>query len=420
MKNHRLLLLGLTLATALSSPADWPQWQGPSRDGQATAGSPVPTRLPADLKPAWHFQIGGGFASPVMAGNVLAYLDEANGKEVVHLVDAATGKEKWQRAFADSFGDEQGAGPRSTPILDGDRLYVQSCKGEFQCLSLADGKMLWRVNYEDFGAKFLGSKVNEGTATRRGNNGSGVIDGQRIILPVGSKQEASLACFDKISGKLLWKAGSDEAAYSSYKVATLDGVRQTVAFTAEALLGAEPDTGKILWRVPLKTGAKRHTGTPVILKDQVVVNSQTIGLLCLNIKRAGDGFVASPAWTNKQLKINLATPVVVDGHLYSLGANKDFVCVDAATGQLKWSQPGFGRGQKDYAAIIVVGKNLLVLTEDGKLFLIEANPNAYKLLGQVQACGNNWSYPAYSNGRLYLRDNRELMCYDLVPASQLR
>src|ERR1043166_232686 len=123
--------------------------------------------------------------------------------------------------------DEWGGGPRSTPLIDSDRLYVQSCDGEFRCLNLADGKDLWSVSFEkDFGVKFLGSKVNEGTATRRGNNGWGVIEGERLTLPVGSTQGASLVCFNKLSGKVLWKAGSDEAAYSSLMIATLAGMRQ--------------------------------------------------------------------------------------------------------------------------------------------------------------------------------------------------
>src|SRR4029079_7095278 len=159
-------------------------------------------------------------------------------------------------------------------------------------------------------------KANEGTATRRGNNGSGVIDGGRIVLPVGSTSGASLVCFDKLTGKVQWKSGDDEAAYSSFMVATLAGIRQVVAFTADALLGADVATGKILWRVPLKTNAKRHAASPVILGDRVVVNSHTIGLVCFKIAKDGPGIKATQEWVNKDLKINLATPVVVGDYLY--------------------------------------------------------------------------------------------------------
>src|SRR5262249_53544936 len=202
---------------------------------------------------------------------------------------------------------EWGAGPRSTPILDGDRVYVQSCNGELRCLSLADGKEIWGTSFtRDFGIKFLGSKANEGTATRRGNNGCGVIEDNRIFVPVGGTEGASLGCFDKTTGRVLWKSGRDEAAYSSFMMATLAGVRQVVAFTADALLGADPATGRILWRVPIKTNAKRHAASPVILGDVVVVNSHSIGMLAFRIEKSGDEFKATPAWANPALEIHLA------------------------------------------------------------------------------------------------------------------
>jgi outer membrane protein assembly factor BamB len=371
--------------------------------------------LPTDLKPVWKISVGGGHSAPVVAGNKLVYLDENGSREVAHVLDAATGKEIWKVDFADRFQDEWGAGPRATPIVDGNHLYVQSCNGEFRCLALADGKTIWQTSFEkDFGVKFLGSKANEGTATRRGNNGSGVIDGQRIVLPVGSTQGASLVCFDKQTGKVLWKSGDDEAAYSSFSIATLAGVKQVVAFTADALLGADLETGKILWRVPLVTNAKRHAASPVILGDRVAVNSHTFGLVCFEISKDSGGFKATQAWANKDLKINLATPVLVDGFLYCQGPDKDYICADAQTGRTKWSQPGFGLGKKDYASTIAVGKNLLVLTEDGTLVLLAANPNKYTELARLQVCGNTWSFPAYANGKLFVRDGRALQCIDLL------
>ena len=409
------LVSALVLSPLAGVAGDWPQWHGPSRSGHASADAPAPTTLPKELKPAWKIPVGGGHSAPVVAGNRVVYLDENGTREVAHALDAGTGREIWKVDYADRFQDEWGAGPRATPMIDGDRLYVQSCNGEFCCLSLVDGKTIWRTSFEkDFGVKFLGSKANEGTATRRGNNGSGVIDGARVIVPVGGTQGASLVCFDKLTGKVLWKAGEDEAAYSSFVVATLAGVKQVVAFTADALLGAELETGKILWRVPLKTNAKRHAASPIIFGDRVAVNSHTIGLVCFDIAKDSGGFKAAEAWANTDLKINLATPVLLDGHLYSQGAGKDYVCANAKTGKTEWSQAGFGLGKKDYASTIVVGKNLLVLTEDGTLLLLSANPEKYTELARVQVCGNTWSHPAYANGKLFVRDGRALQCIDLL------
>ena len=292
---------------------------------------------------------------------------------------------------------------------------MQSCDGEFRCLSLADGKTIWGTSFEkDFGVKFLGSKANEGTASRRGNNGSGVIDGGRIILPIGDTAGASLVCFDKLTGKVLWKAGSDEAAYSSLVVATLAGVKQVVAFTADALLGTDLESGKILWRVPFKTDAKRHAGSPVIFGDLAIVNSQTIGLVATRIAQDSGGLKATQAWANKNLKINLSTPVLVDHYLYSQGVSPNYVCADAQSGEIKWSQPGFTGGKEAYCSTIVTGKNLLVLTHDGELLLLAANPEKYTELGRLQVCGKTWSFPAFADGKLFVRGGRELSCLDLL------
>lgn len=414
MKLFTPLAMFLAVFSA-GAASDWPQWRGPNRDGHAPSDSASVNSLPTELRPVWRIPVGGGFSSPVISGNKLLFLDESEGKEFANLVDATTGKELWKTPYAQVFQDEWGAGPRSTPIIDKDRAYVLACNGEFRCLNLADGKTVWQTSFErDFGVKFLGSKAKEGTASRRGNNGSGVIFGEAIILPVGNTAGASLASFDKFTGTVLWKSQSDEAAYSSLMTAQLAGTEQVVAFTADSLLAVAPKTGKLLWRVPLITDAKRHAGSPVIFGDNIAVNSQTIGLLCLNVRQESGVFKANQLWVSKPLKINLATPVEVGGHLYSLGVAGDYVCVDAKTGELKWSQPGFGKAdKKNYASTIVVGKNLLILTYEGQLILAAADPAKYTELGRLQVCGSTWSHPAFAAGRLFVRDGRELSCLQL-------
>jgi outer membrane protein assembly factor BamB len=408
----RWLLIAASLASAAEA-GDWPQWRGPHRDGHAAPDEPAITRLPADLKPAWRVSIGPGFSSPIVAGGKVIFLDARDGREVVHALDPATGRQSWEHDLAAAFGDEWGTGPRSTPFADGDLLFVQSCNGEFQCLSLADGRLRWRTNFEQFGITFVGTKVQEGTAFRRGNNGSGVADEERVFVPVGSTNGAGIVAFDKQTGRVVWRALNEEAAYSSFLLAPLAGVPQLVAFTADALDGVDPRSGRLLWRVPFRTVARRHAATPVVVGDTVVVNSHTIGLVAVRITREGDVLKAADAWSNKPLKINLSTPVLAGGHLYSQGCNKDYVCVDATTGALRWSQPGFGRGLKDYCATIFVRGSLLVQTEDGQLVLLAASPDKCVERGRVQVCGATWCHPALAQGRLFVRDERELRCFDL-------
>ena len=396
--------------------ADWPQWRGENRDGHAAASSPALTSLPKDVKPVWKIPVGPGFSSPIVAGGKLIYLDAQDGQEVVHALTATNGKELWKTPFAQAEGDEWGSGPRSTPFVDGDRVYVQSMDGHFLCLNQADGKILWSVAFEKYGIHFS-TKSPEGTAARRGNNGSGIVDGDFVYVPVGAKG-ASTVCFDKLTGREIWKTGEDEASYASFLVAPLAGQKQLVAFTAEALTGLDLKTGRELWRTPFKTNAKRHAATPVIDGDTVTVNSQTIGLVRVKISKGAEGFSATQLWANKPLTVNLATPVLAGGHLYSYGPirTKDYVCVDAATGALNWTQSGFGIGkdQTDYASTIAVGKNLLLLTYDGQLVLIAANPEKFTELGRLQVCGKTWVHPALADGKLYVRDGRDLLCLDLT------
>jgi outer membrane protein assembly factor BamB len=410
-----------TIATAMLVgasvfAADWPQWRGPERTGRVAEGEKVPVVLSPTPKVDWKIEIGGGFSSPVVAQGKLVYQDGKDGKEWAHAVDAGTGRELWRAAYADIYQDEWGPGPRSTPIIDDNRVYVQSCNGEFRCLSLADGETIWGKSFDkDYGVKFLGSKAQEGTASRRGNNGCDVIDGNKIFVPVGSTQGATMVCFDKKTGREIWRTGNDEAAYSSLMVADLGGVRQVVMFTAEALMGVRITDGKILWRMPLRTDAKRHAATPVILGDTVIVNSHTIGLLCFKISKDGDGLKATQLWANKELKINLASPVLIGNFLYDQGAGKNYVCVDALTGKQMWSAEGFG---DKLSVTIGAGKNLLVQTDKGELVLVAGDPAKYTELGRVQVCGKTWSSPAYADGKLYVREGLDrgwkLTCFDLM------
>ena len=403
------------LPAAFATASDWPQWHGPTRDCVAPAGAPVPASLPKDLKPLWKIPVGGGHSSPVVAGGKLVFCDENGAKEVAHCLDAKTGKELWKVEFAGRTEDEWGAGTRATPLMDGDRVYVQSCSGEFRCLGLKDGKTVWSVSFDkDYGVKFLGSKANSGTASRRGNNGTGIVDGDHVIVPVGSTDGATLVCFDKLTGKVVWKVGDDEAAYSAPMIATLAGVKQVVYLAATSLMGVERASGKLLWRTPLKTNANRHAASPVINGDTVTVNSHTFGTVCFKVAKDSGGFKATQLWANKELKTNLATPVLAGGNLFNQGERKDYVCFDAKTGAIKWSQPGFGNGKRDYSSTIVLGDKLLVLSEAGELLLLAASPEKFTELGRLQVCGGTWSYPAYADGKLFVRDARELACVELA------
>ncbi len=405
-----LPVLALLISTTFA--ADWPQWRGPARTGHVPTGEPMPQTLPAEPKSVWRVPVGGGFASPVLLGGRLFHLDDQAGTEVAHAVDPATGKELWSAKIFSSHQDGFGIGPRTTPVADGDKVFVQSAKGEFQCLDAASGKVVWRKNFvDDFGAIYVGEKGTAAGASRHGATGSPIIDGENIIVQVGSTQGASIVALKKATGDVVWKSENDQTAYAAPVIATIAGVRQFVSFTAEALIGLDPANGKLLWRTPAATRLGRNVTTPNVWRDLVIVASHQLGLVATRVTKDG----ASEAWVNKKMLINFSSPVVVGDHLYGLGPAKNLVCIAAATGNLAWEQPGLTHtdGSRAEAAFLVMGKSILTLTDGGELVLFAADPAGYRELGRTQACGVTWCNPAYADGRLYLRDAKELICLEL-------
>jgi outer membrane protein assembly factor BamB len=395
---------------------DWPQWRGPSRDGHAAPDENLPEGLPSNLEPVWQQPAGSGFASPITAGDRLFLAEEDQGQEVLRALRPATGAQIWNAAYGPSDGDEWGSGPRCTPLADEDRIYVQSMRGEFACVSQEDGRTLWRFSFEkDYGVEWAGGgNAPTAASRRRGHSGAPVVLRDRIYVAVGATDGATVVAFDKRNGKELWRSGEDETAYAALITGPLAGRQQLVAYTAGGLRGLDLDTGEHLWQVPLRTAANRHAVTPILLADSVIVSSHTIGLRAFRTVAQEGRTRVAPLWSVPSLKTSIATMVHVAGHLYGQGPDQNFVCVDAATGDVKWDQPGFGeRPLVGYSSTLAAGDRLLVLTDDGQLVLMRANPERYVELGRVQICGRTWSHHAFAGGRLYVRDRRALLAFDL-------
>lgn len=419
LKNFSLAVSALVSSTLQA--ADWPQWRGPDRSGSVREVGLKLERLSSEPKVLWQLEVGPGQSSPVVARGVLVYMDGVEGQEVAHGVEAATGKALWKTAVGPmvEFQNSYGEGPRCTPLIDEDRVYVQSCGGEFKCLGLKDGKELWGVSFEkQFEAPWLGNKskdpsAKETASRRHGNNGSAVVDGDRVLVPVGSPTKGTLVAFDKKTGKQLWAAGDDNTAYSSVMVGTLAGVRQAVHLTADALMGVDVSSGKVLWREALKTGAKRHVATPVIDGDTVTVASTSIGTLRFRIAQVGGQWRAERAWENLGVKTVIGSGIQMGKSFFTLGSGSkcDLICLDAATGQEKWKEAGLG----DYASLTGVNDSILVLDSSGELRLVRASESKYEELGRAHFVGKTWASPAFSDGRLYAKDATKLVAVQLVP-----
>ena len=428
----RLLACTLLLAsgslTAGLRAEDWPQWRGPTRNGQVAPGARVPRRLPAEPKVLWRLKVGEGFASPVVSGGKVFHFDNQGGKETLHALGAENAQELWRAVVDDTFQDEQGPpGPRCTPLVEGDRVYAQSGLGELQCLSVADGHRLWRVNFtNDFGAAFLGEDSKVPGAAEHGYTAAPVIIGDRLIACVGGTNGAGVVAFEKRTGKILWKSQDDLAAYAAPVIATLAGVTQAVCFTVSGLIGLALENGHLLWRVPLQTKYGRNCATPVIVNDWVMAGSYQAGLVGVRVSAMATGLKAERVWTNKALAMNFSSPVAVGRHLYGLGPTKNIVCAEIETGRIQWSKEGYISSSADvaHATFLVFGENILVCTDGGELVLLAADPVQCRELGRVQVCGKNWCNPAYADGRLYVRDGLRstgnLYCIELMPNPEAR
>lgn len=397
---RKRILIVIVACAAAASGGDWPQWRGPDRTGHVHENLKA---LPAEPKVNWKIATTEGLSSPVVAGGKVFHFEAEEGKEVLRALKVENGERIWSAVIDETFKDNQGPpGPRCTPVVDGDRVYVVSCRGELQCRAVGTGEKIWNVNYlKDFGAIFVGEKGNVPGAARHGNNGSPLIHGDHLFAGAGGTN-GSVVCLNKKTGAVIWKSLEEQAAYAPPVILKLAGMEQLVCFMADSVLALKPDDGKLLWRFPVKTAYARHVTTPVSFEDIVVVSSHQVGTIGLKVSSDK----VEQAWISKEAAMNFSSPIAVGRHLFGLGPKSDVICVDIPTGKLLWSKPGYftTSADKSEAAFLVFEKNILMLTDGGRLILFEANPNEMKELSVTQVCGSNWCNPAYSNGNLYVRD----------------
>lgn len=432
----------LAFFASASFGSDWPGWRGANRDGHVAEGVAVPEKLPAAPTVVWRTPTADGFGSPVVADGKVALLDFAAekeeapaaaptpppagtkppkkkapaGKEIVRAFNASDGTEIWHVELDSQHIDGFGTGPRCTPLIQGGKVYAQSTKGELKCLNLVDGKQIWHKNYiTDFGQKYVGEKGDTSGAARHGNAGSPLIDGDHLIALVGA-EGAGIVCFNKDTGDVVWKSQDDMTAYAPPVVLQLAGAKQVVIFTAIGVIGLNPADGKLLWRVPVTTKLGRHVTTPMAIGDTVIVSSHVAGILGIKVSKEGDGFKAEKIWANKEAAINFASPVVAGDYFYGVGTASKIVCLDGAMGEIAWDKTGYltSDASHAHASMMVMGKNILMLSDLGELVLFAADPKEFKEISRVKICGTTWCNPPYVDGRLYVRDGKELQCIELL------
>jgi outer membrane protein assembly factor BamB len=366
--------------------------------------------------------VGEGHSSPVIAGAHLYVMARQEGREVCLCLRADTGEEVWRHAYEQPFlphpsAQAAGSGPKSTPAVNGDRVYMLGVDGKLHCFDAPTGRLLWQ---HDLAAEFWGvEKDEEGLDPWRpvfGVSASPLVDGGRVVLPVGGKKAGGVTAFDKRTGRLVWRALEDRASYASPVAAGLAGVHQVVAFTGRRLVGLGAASGQLLWDFPYDIPYGETIVTPVVWGNLVVACSANKPAVALRIEQRAGKFQRALAWQNKALRSSMSTPVAYGGHLYGLADGGRLVCIELTGGKTAWAGGSFGT----YASLVVASGQLLVLGTNGELHVLEPTPRAFTPRARLalSEAGETWAHLAVSGSRLFLKDKRHVLCYEFKPEKE--
>lgn len=398
----------LSLALAfLAGPAaalDWPQFRGVNRDG-VSAETGLPRSWPAEgPRVVWKRAVGEGYSGISVVGDRLYTMDSDDTVEYVLALEAGSGKELWRVPAGPKLIDSMGNGPRTTPTVDGGTVYAMGSHGRLLALKAADGAKIWEV---DLVQAFAAKRPNWGYS------GSPLIDGDLLILEVGGTEGRGVMAFEKATGSVRWAALDGDAAYASPVLMTIGGIKQYVIprRAGPQTVALRPD-GSVLWTHPAPFSA--IASALLIPPDKVYVSGgDDAGAVLVRIKTEGgpEGSTATveELWKTRAMKNHFNNAVVVGDHIYGFD-NATFKCLSAATGEQTWAFRGLGKG----SLVAADGDLLIVLSDQGTLLLVEATPAAYMELARFQAMeGKAWTAPTLANGRLYLRDQDEIVVLEM-------
>ena len=408
-----LLLAGSAIAL------DWPQWQGPDRNALSKETGLLQEWPKGGPPLAWKIKgLGGGYSAPSIAAGKIFGMSSRGEEQVAWALAEQDGATLWVTPIGPTVTQrmQQGIeGPGCTPTVDGDRVYVESMGGDLACLNVADGKVIWRHNMvRDFGGRPPGWSYRE----------SPLIDGEKLICSPGA-QDAALIALDKMTGKIIWKSpvpGTRAAGYSSPIVFDFEGVRQYVNFTANSLVGIAASDGKFLWNYDKPANRNAINITTAIYHDGYVFASSAYGAgggLVKLSKNANGGINADEVYFSRNMQNHHGGIILLDGVLYGANGGNEggyLCCLDFLTGKVLWDQRE-GSRQAPKGSLAFADNRLYYRTESGAMLLLEPSAKEYIERGRFQEPNRSrspdWSHPVIANGKLYLRDQDLLMCYDI-------
>ena len=410
------LALASTLIVGRSAAHDWPQWRGPNRDGVWAQDGLVERFPPGGPPVRWRAAVGWGWSSPVVArGRVYvtdSELARPAARERVLCFEEATGRPLWVHSYDVTYPDwafvpGQEARQSATPIIEAGRLYTLGGNGHVHCLDADTGGVLWHKQLE----KRYTIDVLKCRA-------SPLIDGDLLILHTGAKPGASVIALDKRTGAEVWRALDDGVSNSSPIVITAGGMRQLIVWTADSVASLDPSTGKTRWREPLVTSNNDAVSTPVHDGDLLLVSG-------LMMRLDPDKPAAGVLWpksraASRRVLSNTSTPLLRGGHVFSAKSTGELVCLEAATGELVWENDevtGIGSGASIH--LTPHGESVFLFTDAGELVLAELAASGYREVGRAKLVEPTyafsgrkmaWAPPAFANGHVFARNDRELVC----------
>jgi len=383
----------------------WPQWLGPDRNGISPE-----TGLFGDepsFEESWRVQGGGGFSGLSVVGDRIYTMYIHGGDEYAVCLDASNGEVLWRTRTDGMLMERQGGdGPRATPTVDDGMVYVSSAYGKLYALDSQTGSQQWSHDLvREFGSK----------KARWGFCPSPLVAGDLVLIEAGGRGGHSLIAFDKTSGDVAWTTGSDNLGYSSPITTTIGQTRQAVFFTGSGLVSVAPQHGQVLWKYPWTTRHNVNAATPVFIPPNRFFISSGYGKggTVVEVSATDRGYSVKEIWRNKEMKNHFATSIYYEGHLYGFD-NAILKCLDAETGAEKWKTRGYGKG-----TLIIADGHLVTLGERGNLGLAKATPAGFVEKANTRVFRSKcWTVPSLVDGRIYLRDEKEIVRIDLAKVTQ--
>ena len=388
--------------------ADWPQWRGDSRRDHSPDKGLLAQWPQNGPKQVWSFDNAGlGYAGFAISKDSLFTMGLRDGQEFLIAVNASTGKELWSSPAGSKYPNNWGDGPRMTPTVDGDRVFAIGGQGLLICVEAKNGKLIWSKNL----VTDLGGQLQDWGYTE-----SPLVVGDIVICTPGGPQ-GTLAGLDKSSGAVRWRTSglTDKAQYSSPILIQHDGQPQVVQLVMNRFFGVSPKDGSVLWKKDFP-GRVAVIPTP-IYEDGIVYVTAGYGVGCEAVRLGTNNSIA-PLYSNKVMKNHHGGVVCVDGYLYGHSDGAGWVCQELKTGKEIWSHKGFGKGSVTYAD----GKLFCLDERNGDVALVEASTQGWKELSRFKLAplsskrspqGGIWPHPVVVNGRLYLRDQELIHCFNV-------